>query len=225
MTGITLTMLLLAASPAVPRNPEEIRFDMGTADSPLAKHFLRVTPDMRYNVDRGYGFTKLPKTAFDEKIDDKSKFCPVPPVEVNPVGIDALRDGVESDGPVTFRVNLQYGLYCVTVTVGRHSQPRHDYAIRIFDRTVASNLDAWGPACGTPGGPSTRTFKTLSQATEGRIIVTIDCAKPKDDRWTEYTDKAPDGGRLDFLGPNRVDVLAITFRPIAKFPIKLKNGA
>ena len=224
MTAITLSILLMAASPAVPRNPEEINFDMGTKDSPLVAGYLRVTPDMAYNVDRGYGFVKLPKAGFDDDPATQAKIRPVPPNEVNPPGPDALRDGVESDGPIAFRANLQFGYYIVSVVVGRLTQPRHDLTVRVYDETLAADLDAWGPFCGVPGGPSVRVLKTIAYAKDGRIIINVDCAKPAADRWKKYTDKAPAGGKLDFLGPNRTDILAVGFRPISKVPIKMKDG-
>ena len=116
---------VLLASPAWARIPTERQFDVGPKDAPVSKGFTAVFPDDLYTVDRGYGFYKSkPKALFDDAKHLATDLLTTYDDDARPFDPDALRDGAEADGPLSFRANLYPGEYIVTVAMGRPAHPR-----------------------------------------------------------------------------------------------------
>ncbi len=99
-------------------------FDMGTDASPVEKAFVRVTADQLYSEQRGFGWLGGPYQSFDTSLPTTDvPFAGTRGADIyRDAATDLRRDGVWSDGDMTFRVDLPNGRYRVWLTIGHLSK-------------------------------------------------------------------------------------------------------
>lgn len=95
-------------------SPEYYALDFGTADSPVAPGFDRVTESTAFDAAKGYGW---------EKTDGLKSFDRADVAHVAPAGADLKRDGVEGGRPAAFRLATSPGLWAFEFTMGSADHP------------------------------------------------------------------------------------------------------
>ncbi len=111
----SFVLMASAASHAAP-----MAFDMGTAASPVAAGFVRVTAESAYTPESQYGWLAGMRTHFDTSRPAADIAFTAPPATLvyDEAVNDLNRDGVWSDGDLGFRVDLPNGKYRVNLTLG-----------------------------------------------------------------------------------------------------------
>ena len=217
----TFIMVALMASGQTAEPRRAFQFDMGTATSVVRPGWAQVTHQTIYSAALGFGWERPAEASFDDPIGVKEAFKPAHPHWAGPIHNDVLRDGVEDAGPLTFLADVPPGRYWVSVTVGRYTKPRHDLNIRCNGVSLATNVDAWGHIWGSHGGVPTRTVTAVMEIPAGVTRFDFTCAEVRPDRWKEYSDKEPQGGKWWFLGENKNSVLGIRLMPWFEPRLKL----
>ena len=202
----------------------QYHFDLGTPTSPVKPGWTRITHTTLYRPEHGYGWTRAAEGSFNDEEPVAIGHRELHPNWAGPLDDPLLRDGVEDSRPLTFLADVPPGRYQVTVTLGRYRAFRHDMAFRLNGAQVATNIDAWGYVWGSQGGTPTRTLAAIAEPEKGQLRLEFDYKQPGVDRWTEFNDRRPEGGRFWFLGDNRNSVVAIRIRPIESALIHLEQG-
>jgi len=136
---VAALVLLLAAGQAWAM---PLKFDMGTDDSPLSAEFVRVSADRSYDPGKGFGFIGGPYTSFNTT-------HPSPHVNfVSPSAAlvyeervtDLNRDGVWSDGDLTFRADLPNGKYRVWLTIGHMNKVLGSIQVYANGKLIAEDV-------------------------------------------------------------------------------------
>ncbi len=128
-----------------------LRFDCGTADSPVAAGYERLTAEDVYSTQKGYGWEggKPASVEFDyprQPDEIGSEGRPVQLREYLHQSFDDLnRDGVVSESELIFRADVPKGNYRVTVTVGDMSQAIGSMDVYMNGRLAESRVAAWTP--------------------------------------------------------------------------------
>ena len=144
---IASCLLLTASADSVLRAGDvPVVFDLGTSTSPLAGSCVRITADMAYSAERGYGWTSSQQSGFDRA---------EPLAEMkhggNPMRPDLLyhrhatplnRDGISSKQDLRFRVDLPKGRYRLQVWLGDLHQALESLAVEINGKPIAAGLSA-----------------------------------------------------------------------------------
>jgi lysophospholipase L1-like esterase len=163
------------------------KFDLGSG--PVAAGYLAVTPETRYNSERGFGF------------EGDAQLTPF-----NGDGPDALkRDGVSSKSPFLFSAAVPEGFYDVTITLGNPTQAAATTVKAEARRLMLQNVQT------APGQLETRTFtvavkRSALKAGRGMGLKPSQSASNWDDKLT-----------LEFNGTNP-SVRAVEIAP-AKAPL------
>ena len=128
-TGVTwkrLDMLALAEAIDAMGGPETSgRFDFGTADSPLASGYTRVSPATTYSAEQGYGWT-------DGSLDSRNR----------PDGTDITRDFCFS-GDATFAADLASDTYQVKITLGDMAYSFRDNMRIYLEGQLVDTVTTW----------------------------------------------------------------------------------
>jgi len=95
-------------------SPEYYALDFGTADSPVAPGFDRVTDSTAFDAAKGFGWDKT--TAL--KPFDRADVA-----HTAPVGADLNRDGIDGDRPAAFKLNTSPGLWSFEFIMGSTEHP------------------------------------------------------------------------------------------------------
>ncbi len=151
------------AAGAVPASGKQLRFDCGTADSPVMAGYQRLTDRDLYTEDKGYGWEgKAPEAEVFE--------IPPPPPGRGYVGrppqltqyfkesLDELNgDAAVSAADLAFRADLPAGRYRVTIVLGDMSQAIGSIDVYINGKLVGDQVSAWTPGAyavpiNNPGG-------------------------------------------------------------------------
>lgn len=149
--------------------PTTFKFDFGTASSPLAAGFTRVTEATAYSAG-GAGWTDL--TGLESR--DRSA-----------VGDELTRDFVmHSSAARTFRVDLPNGNYTVSVTMGDNDFAHDDMVVKANGVTVLPDVDSAAGAYATntfnvtvSGGFLTLEFSDAGGADPTWVVNTITVTK------------------------------------------------
>lgn len=136
------TMLPLASSADA---ASEHSFDFGPADSPVAEGFVGLDASTAYSTTRGYGWSAgtpqdytAPKPA-----PRRTYWWHADPVHFFEEITDAFRhDGVQSERPLSFRLDLPKGRYRVKLTVGHLTEPRYGIDVHANGRLIRKRVDA-----------------------------------------------------------------------------------
>jgi len=119
-----------------------LKFDMGTSDSPLSPDFVRVTAHHEYNSDHGFGFVNGPYTSFNttEPSPHVNFVSPSAEMVYQERVTDLNRDGVWSDGDLTFRADLPNGKYRVWLTIGHMNKVLGSIQVYANEKLVAKDV-------------------------------------------------------------------------------------
>ncbi len=173
---------------------------------------------------QGFGWERPAQSSFNDNEPVAPQFRATHPnFVVGPIDDPVLRDGVEDDQALTFLVDVPPGKYWVSVTLGRYRASRHDMSFRLNGSLVATNIDAWGFVWGSQGGSPTKTIAVVAEPANGQLRLEFDYMRPDENRWTEYSYSRPEGGKLWYLGPNKVSINAIRVRPMFQSPVRLEK--
>ncbi|MGD9855120.1 MAG: hypothetical protein AB7U20_09245 [Planctomycetaceae bacterium] len=126
------------------QSAKPLRFDMGSAQSPVAAGFTQVTEQSAYSPQRGFGWeTRGARPAVWDDLADIRQF---ELYDFMMAQFDDLnRDAVVSEDELVFRADVPNGTYRVAVVVGDMSQAIGSMDLTINGKLVARNLDAWSP--------------------------------------------------------------------------------
>jgi hypothetical protein len=142
--------LLATGRPVFSQSTAPLRFDMGSAESPLAEGYVPVTDATVYTPQRGFGWETAGVQAHvcndltDIRQFELYDFMMAQFDDVN-------RDAVVSRDDLVFRADVPNGTYRVTVTIGDMSQAIGSIALTINGRLIEKDLAAWSPGSRGPG--------------------------------------------------------------------------
>lgn len=123
----------------------EYHFDFGPPDSPVAAGFTGVHAGERYSPAKRYGWSSgiaVDYTAPKPTINRRRWYHFDPHFFYDEMVSDLRKDGVESDGPLSFKVDVPAGRYRVIVTAGHLNEARYGIDIAANGRLVAKKIDA-----------------------------------------------------------------------------------
>lgn len=119
--------IMRLGAPPPPPPPSGYKYDFGTASSPVASGYTRVTETTAY-TSGGYGWTDT------SGLESRDRGAP---------SDDLKRDFVmQSSSPRTFKVDLPNGSYSVTVTMGDHDYAHDNMIVKANGTTVLADVDA-----------------------------------------------------------------------------------
>ncbi len=139
--ALVSTLLLASSADAA----SEYRFDFGPPGSPVAEGYTGLDASTAYSPQRGYGWSAgapqdytAPKPA-----PRRTYWWHADPVHFfHEITNDFRHDGVESEEPFSFRIDLPKGRYRVEVTVGHLTEPRYSIDVYANGRLVREKVDA-----------------------------------------------------------------------------------
>jgi len=142
VVGMMLVGVGLTASAA-----DGLRFDFGTADSPVMSGYQRVTGDDVYSEAKGYGWEgATPRDEVFGTVEGGRKGArPWEQAYVEERATDLTRDWVVSEKDIVFQVDVPDGTYRVSVTVGDLTEPIGSIDVRMNGKLVGSQVSAWAP--------------------------------------------------------------------------------
>ncbi|MFC1736818.1 hypothetical protein ACFL1X_11930, partial [Candidatus Hydrogenedentota bacterium] len=138
----------LACSPAL-GNQVDMKFDCGTADSPLAPGYERLKPTDTYSKAKGFGWESLGARAlYHADIPDLHSGQAFQLGENLLAQLNDLnRDSVISTDELAFRADVPNGLYRVKVTIGDMAKVLGSMDVSINGRMIEEHAAAWSPGC------------------------------------------------------------------------------
>ena len=140
IAAITMASVVSSAGSA-----REYRFDFGPADSPVAEGYAGLDASTTYSPQRGYGWSAGgPRDYTAPKPQPRRTYWwHADPVHFfNEITNDLRCDGIESEKPFSFKMDLPKGEYRVEVTVGHLTEPRYGSDIYANGRLVRKKVDA-----------------------------------------------------------------------------------
>ena len=155
LSAVVSSLVCFASAPAPAPANDVVRFDMGTADSPLQEGFRRVTAADEYSPGAGFGWIG---TGYEAALTE-------PPTEEQPswfypeidhytdLAGDLTKDHVKNEGDMIFRVDLADGVYDAILYLGDLRQPLGSMQVYANEELVRKNVQAkqWkGRAGGEP---------------------------------------------------------------------------
>ncbi len=186
MTGFPLKTIvaavgvLCALGAAVAADPSEdmlvLKFDMGTAESPLKEKFVRVAPDTLYSSGLGYGWERRPSGAVDSTERVFSFWGAKKPAPDFVPGVDELTvDCVNDPEALEFSVHLPNGTYHVALWVGNLERPLAHVTASVNERTLKEDFDSrtlWRLDMETEYG-AYRLVRGEVEVVDGKLTVTV----------------------------------------------------
>jgi hypothetical protein len=124
---------------------KEYRFDFGPSDSPVAEGYTGLDASAAYSPRRGYGWSAgAPRDYTAPKPQPRRTYWwHADPVHFfDQITNDFRHDGVESNEPFSFKMDLPKGGYRVEVTVGHLTQPRYSVDVYANGELVRKGVDA-----------------------------------------------------------------------------------
>ncbi len=140
---IATVLTVLLAPPA--KAAGEYRFDFGPADSPVAEGYRGLDASAAYSPRRGYGWLAGAPEDYTagKPAPRRTYWWHADPVHFfHEITNDFRHDGVESQRPFSFRIDLPEGKYRVEVTVGHLTEPRYSIDVHANGRLVCQKVDA-----------------------------------------------------------------------------------
>jgi len=166
-----------------------LRFDMGTAESPLTDGFLRVTPETLYSSDLGYGWEKSPSGAKDSTEHIFEYWGQKHRAAGYVLGVDDLTvDCVDDPESLHFRVDIPNGAYDVSIWIGDLAMPLARISVSANGKTLKEDFDSrtlWWHPVETKFG-AYRLVRSTVEVTEGRLRLDVTGDREAE---TEYVDK------------------------------------
>jgi hypothetical protein len=152
------------------RGDDDLRYDMGPADSPVAVGFQKIGLEDMYDAERGFGWETAPESDFSR---DKHWPGELPywHDQLRELPLDPLaRDGVASGGTMVFRVDVPKGQYVVRGWIGDYVEYALHQNLEVNGQQVFKDLDAglggiWGQILWTAVTP----FRGVVNADEGTL--------------------------------------------------------
>ena len=123
----------------------EYRFDFGPADSPVGDGYTGLDASAAHSPQRGYGWSAgTPRNYTAPKpAPRRTYWWHADPIHFfDQITDDFRHDGVQSEEPFSFRMDLPKGRYRVAVTVGHLTEPRYGIDIFANGRLVRKKVDA-----------------------------------------------------------------------------------
>jgi len=169
------------------------RFDCGTADSPVATGYQRLTADDMYDGGKGYGWEGAEPIAHATQGIDLTgtHFGGLGWEEYIAENLNSLnRDWVCAETDLAFRVDVPDGTYRVSLTIGDMEKEIGSISVAINGKTVASAVTAWTPGGyrmlhRTPMGWWAAISSTV-EVTDGKITVRLSKDQSHyDQEWAE----------------------------------------
>ena len=123
---------------------QEYHFDFGPADSPVAEGYSGLDAGTVYSPG-GYGWSggnPVDYTAPPPEPRHTYWWHADPVFFYHEITNDFRHDGVESDGPFSFKIDLPKGRYRVDVGVGHLAQPRYSIDVYANGKLVRKNVNA-----------------------------------------------------------------------------------
>ena len=136
-----LAALLISSAEA----PDEYRFDFGPAGSPVAQGYAGLDASAAYSAARGYGWSAGTGRNYTapEPAPRRTYWWHADPVHFfDEITNDLRHDGVQSAGPLSFRMDLPKGRYRVEVRVGHLNEPRYSIDVYANGQLVRKKVDA-----------------------------------------------------------------------------------
>ncbi len=142
LTSIALAWIALAGPLAA---QTEYHFDFGPPDSPVAAGFTGVHAGVTYSPGKRYGWSAgmpVDYTAPKPALNRRRWYHFDPHFFYDEMASDLRMDGVESDGSLSFKVDVPAGRYRVIVTAGHLNEARYGIDITANGKLVAKKVDA-----------------------------------------------------------------------------------
>ncbi len=124
---------------------EEYHFDIGPPDSPVAEGYVGLDAGTVYSPERGYGWSAgSPEDYIAQKPEENRPrwFHAAPALFYHEITNDFRTDGVQSEAPYAFKIDLTKGKYRVDVFVGHLAQPRYSIDIYANGDLIRKTVDA-----------------------------------------------------------------------------------
>ncbi|MEM7230571.1 MAG: hypothetical protein AAF517_00260 [Planctomycetota bacterium] len=151
---------------------DELAFDFGTAESPVAIGYVRVGAARKYDGSNRFGFETDGQAAFDDGTASEKPSSH--PERNDPIPDAVRRDGVERAKRLLFVAEVpRAGPYWVYATVGRRSKARSNQRVSIDGHLAGEDIDGSGPSATSLSGVPTRTVKTYVEASSGAIRIEV----------------------------------------------------
>ncbi len=138
-------LCFVVTPPSFGQAKAEYHFDFGPSGSPVEEGFAGVSSSATYSTARGYGWAgmqPLDYTAPKPPIRRRTWYHFDPHYFYDDMVTDLRRDGVESEKPVAFRIDLPPGRYSVLATVGSLNEARYSIDIYANGAQMARGIDA-----------------------------------------------------------------------------------
>jgi len=187
--GALLAIFGVALSALGGEQATVLKFDMGTAQSPLKEGYVRVTPGTLYSSDRGYGWETQPAAARDSTDHAFKIWGQTRPAVGYVLGADGLTaDCVSDPESLEFCVTLANGTYDVAVWVGDLATPLTHISISANGKSMKEDFDSrtlWRLHMDTEFG-AYRIVQSIVEVTDGELRINV---TGKTDAETEYVEK------------------------------------
>ncbi len=145
MRNCIVVLLALILAPAMANGRDRHYLDFGPENSPVEEGYERSDASDSYSKTKGYGWVgQSPKDFVSPKPEpQRYKYWHLDPVYFYEDIVTPLRyDGVEYEGPLSFRFDLPPGRYRVAATVGNLDEPRYSIDIYANGKLKAKRVDA-----------------------------------------------------------------------------------
>ncbi len=167
----------------------DMRFDMGTLESPVKEGFVQVTPETVYSAERGYGWERKPSRGTDST-DHMFEYWGQKHRAVNFVlGVDDVTvDCVSDPESLAFRIDLPNGAYDVGVWVGNLSVPLARISVLANGKPVKEDFDSrtlWWHTMETEFG-AYRLVRSRVKVTDGKLEIEVNGDREAE---TEHVEK------------------------------------
>ena len=153
-----------------------LRFDMGTAESPVKDGFLRVTPETLYSSDLGYGWEEPPSGAKDSTEHIFEYWGQKHRAVGYVLGLDDLTvDCVNDPESLEFSVDLPNGTYDLSVWVGNLARPLAHITVVANGEAVKEDFDSrtlWWHNMETEFG-AYRLVRSRVKVTDGKLRIEV----------------------------------------------------
>jgi len=184
-----LAALGMAASATADEDFVVMKFDMGTAESPLKEDFVRVTPETLHSSELGYGWERKPSGAKDSTEHVFEYWGQKKPAVGYVLGVDGVTaDCINDPESLQFSVDLPNGQYDVAIWVGNLATPLTHISVFANEQPLKENFDSrtlWRLKMETQFGAH-RLVRSRVEVTDGRLRIEVTGNR---DAEVEYVEK------------------------------------
>jgi len=222
-------VMLTTVSATAAEGSFSMKFDMGTADSPLKEGFLRLTPDTTYSAERGYGWDKEPAGAKDSTEHVFELWGKKTPAVDYVLGVDDMTvDCVNDPESLQFSVDIANGTYDVAIWVGDLTTPLTHISVLANGRPLKEDFDSrtlWRMNMDTDRGAH-RLVRSTVEVSSGKLTVAVTGDK---NAQAEYVEK-PTGSagklveKVARMAFTEVAIQGLVVRSHVYLPLQLSEG-